>query len=95
MQVDFEKAITRLTERWEELTEGEKPIFVEITAYWPRDQYVAYISCHALEKQQSMMFSSFTEAVKWLVSEITAMIESEFYEQKNAYKHGGEKTWKN
>jgi len=38
MQVDFEKAITRLTERWEELTEGEKPIFVEITAYWPRDQ---------------------------------------------------------
>jgi len=94
MQVDFEKAITKLTERWEEMTEGKKALYVEIIAYWPKGrgvEYIADISCLANSRHKSETFRSFTEAAKWLVSEITFMIESEFYKQKNAGKHGGRK----
>lgn len=44
MQVDFEKAITKLTERWEELTGGKKPLFVEIIAYWPNGNSTTWAS---------------------------------------------------
>jgi hypothetical protein len=98
MQVDFEKAITKLTERWEEMTEGKKALYVEIIAYWPKGrgvEYIADISCLANSRHKTVTFRSFTEAAKWIVSEITFMIESEFYKQKNADKHKGEKAWKN
>jgi len=35
MQVNFERAVKTLIERWDEMTDGRKPIFVRIIAYWP------------------------------------------------------------
>jgi hypothetical protein len=82
MQVNFEKAVKTLIEKWNGMTDGRKPIFVRIIAYWPKDydvMYIACISCNKLDIHDEKEFPSFNEAAKWLASKITAMIGDEFY----------------
>jgi len=83
MQVNFEKAVKTLIEKWNEITDGRKPIFVRIIAYWPKDydvMYIACISCNELDMHDEKRFASFNEAAKWIASKITSMIGDEFYE---------------
>jgi len=89
MQVNFERAVKTLIERWYEMTDGRKPIFVRIIAYWPKDYdalYIACINCNELDMHDEKAFSNFNEAAKWLASKITAMIENEFYERQKDCK---------
>ena len=82
MQVNFEKAVKTLIEKWNGMTDGRKPIFARIVAYWPKDHdvmYIACINCNELDMHDEKAFSNFNEAAKWLASKITSMIETEFY----------------
>lgn len=80
MQFDFESTIMQLTKRWKEITKGKKPLYVEIMAYWPKGQdgeYRGYIICYANSIHQAVTFKNFNEAIEWIVSRLTAMIEEE------------------
>lgn len=87
MTVDFERAITILTKKWEEMTCGGKPLFVEITSYWQRGLspiYTSYLSCYERGRHEVKNHPSRDEAAKWIAAQITTMIESEFYDQQAA-----------
>jgi len=89
MQANFESTITQLTKRWKEITKGKKPLYVEIMAYWPKGQdgeYRGYIICYANNINHAVTFKNFDEAVEWIASKITAMIENEFYERQEENK---------
>jgi hypothetical protein len=82
--VNWEDMITVLTEKWERLTRGWKPLFVEVTTYWPAGEplkHNVYLSCYQYGRQEVKSFNSTEDAQEWLVEQLTDMLEEEFRRQ--------------
>jgi hypothetical protein len=84
MTIDWENTITVLTEKWEKLTRGRKPLLVEVATFWLAGKPTrcdVYLSCHQDNREQMKRFGTSQQAQKWLAVQIADMLETEFRRQ--------------